>query len=91
MSDGDIKAENITFTGENTITSDLGDITLSIPEKTLADLSVEAEASEINVPEELGKVMTDEDDDQSIDSENKTQNSLEIKSDDGEVTIKAAK
>lgn len=91
MSDGDIKAENITFTGENTITSDLGDITLCIPEKTLADLSVEAEASEINVPEKLGKVMTDEDDDQSVDSENKTQNSLEIKSDDGEVTIKAAK
>ena len=44
-----------------------------------------------DVPEELGKVMTDEDDEQIVDSENKTQNSLEIKSDDGEVTIKAEK
>lgn len=91
MDDGDVKAENVTFTGENTITSDLGDITLSIPKKTLADLSVEAEASEISVPEELGKVMTDEDDEQIVDSENKTQNSLEIKSDDGEIKITPSK
>lgn len=91
MDDGDIKAENVTFTGKNEIKSTLGDITLSIPEKTLADLSVEAEASEINIPEELGKVMTDEDDEQIVASENKTQNSLEIKSDDGEVTITASK
>lgn len=91
MDDGDIKAENVTFTGKNEIKSTLGDITLSIPEKTLADLSVEAESSEINIPEELGKVMTDEDDEQIVASENKTQNSLEIKSDDGEVTITASK
>lgn len=91
MDDGDIKAENVTFTGKNEIKSTLGDITLSIPEKTLADLSVEAEASEINIPEELGKVMTDEDDEQIVASENKTQNSLEIKSDDGEVTITTSK
>lgn len=91
MDDGDIKAENVTFTGKNEIKSTLGDITLSIPEKTLADLSIEAEASEINIPEELGKVMTDEDDEQIVASENKTQNSLEIKSDDGEVTITASK
>ena len=91
MADGDVKAENVTFTGKNEICSSLGDITLSIPEKTLAGLSVEAEASEINIPEELGKVMTDEDDEQSVDSENETQNSLEIKSDDGEVTIKAVR
>ena len=91
MNDGDIKAENVTFTGKNEIKSTLGDITLSIPEKTLADLSIEAEASEINIPEELDKVMTDEDDEQIVASENKTQNSLEIKSDDGEVTITASK
>ena len=91
MADGDIQAENVTFTGKNEIRSSLGDITLSIPKKTLADLSVEAEASEINIPEELGKVMTDEDDEQIVDTENKTQNSLEIKSDDGEITIKAAR
>lgn len=91
MADGDIQAENVTFTGKNEIRSSLGDITLSIPEKTLADLSVEAEASEINIPEELGKVMTDEDDEQSVDSGNKAQNFLEIKSEDGDITIKAAK
>ena len=91
MADGDIQAENVTFTGKNEIRSSLGDITLSIPEKTLADLSVEAEASEINIPEELGKVMTDEDDEQSVDSGNKAQNSLEIKSEDGDITIKAAR
>ena len=91
MADGDIQAENVTFTGKNEIRSSLGDITLSIPEKTLADLSVEAEASEINIPEELGKVMTDEDDEQSVDSGNKAQNSLEIKSEDGDITIKVAR
>ena len=91
MADGDIQAENVTFTGKNEIRSSLGDITLSIPEKTLADLSVEAEASEINIPEKLGKVMTDEDDEQSVDSGNKAQNSLEIKGEDGDITIKAAK
>ena len=91
MADGDIQAENVTFTDKNEIRSSLGDITLSIPEKTLADLSVEAEASEINIPEKLGKVMTDEDDEQSVDSGNKAQNSLEIKSEDGDITIKAAK
>ena len=91
MDDGDIKAENVTFTSKNTITSTLGNITLGIPEKTLADLSVEAEASEINIPEKLGKVMTDEDDEQSVDSGNKAQNSLEIKSEDGDITIKAAR
>ena len=91
MDDGDIQAENVTFTGKNEIHSSLGDITLSIPKETLADLSVEAEASEINVPEELGKVMTDEDDEQSVDSGNKAQNSLEIKSEDGDITIKAAR
>ena len=88
MKDGDVKAENITFTGENTMTSSLGDITLSIPQKTLADISVEAEASEINVPEEIGKVVTDEDDQQSMDSENKTQNSLKIKNKDGKIPIR---
>ena len=89
MADGDIKAENMIFTGENTITSSLGDITLSVPQKTLAALSVKAEASELNVPEELGKVVTDEDDTQSVDSENKMPNSLKIKSKDGKITIKA--
>lgn len=91
MKDGDVKAENIAFTGENTMTSSLGDITLSIPQKTLAALSVEAEASEINVPEEIGKVVTDEDDQQSMDSENKTQNSLKIKNKDGKITIRVEK
>ena len=33
MMDGDVKAENISFSGENEFTSDLGDITLSIPKK----------------------------------------------------------
>lgn len=89
MANGDIKAENMIFTGGNTLTSSLGDITLSVPQKTLAALSVKAEASEMNVPEELGEVMTDEDDTQSIDFENKKQNSLKIKSKDGKITIKA--
>lgn len=35
--------------------------------------------------------MTDEDDEQSVDSGNKAQNSLEIKSEDGDIMIKAAK
>ena len=91
MMDGDVKAENISFSGENEFTSDLGDITLSIPKKTLSTLSIEAEASEINIPEKLGNVMTDEDDNQLVNSENKTQNSLQIKSKDGNIKITAGK
>ena len=91
MMDGDVKAENISFSGENEFTSDLGDITLSIPKKTLSTLSIEAEASEINIPEELGNVMTDEDDNQLVSSENKTQNFLQIKNKDGDIKITAYK
>ena len=91
MMDGDVKAENISFSGENEFTSNLGDITLSIPKKTLSTLSIEAEASEIDVPEKLGSVMTDEDDNQLVNSENKTQNSLQIKSKDGDIKITAGK
>ena len=91
MMDGDVKAENISFSGENEFTSDLGDITLSIPKKTLSTLSIEAEASEINIPEELGNVTTDEDDTQLISSENKAQNSLQIKNKDGDIKITVEK
>ena len=91
MMDGDVKAENISFSGENEFTSDLGDITLSIPKKSLAALSIQAEASEINIPEELGNVMSDEDDNQLVNSENKTQNSLQIENKDGDIKITVEK
>ena len=91
MMDGDVKAENVTFNEKNEFTSDLGDITLSIPKKTLSTLSIEAEASEINIPEKLGQVMTDEDDNQLVNSENKTQNSLQLESKDGDIQITAGK
>ena len=91
MMDGDVKAENISFSGENEFTSDLGDITLSIPKKSLAALSIQAEASEINIPEELGNAMSDEDDNQLVNSENKTQNSLQIENKDGDIKITVEK
>ena len=91
MMDGDVKAENISFSGKNEFTSDLGDITLSIPKNSLAALSIQAEASEINIPEELGNVTTDEDDNQLVNSENKTQNSLQIKNKDGDIKITVEK
>ena len=91
MMDGDVKAENISFSGENEFTSDLGDITLSIPKKSLTALSIQAEASEINIPEELGNVMSDEDDNQLVNSENKTQNSLQIENKDGDIKITVEK
>lgn len=91
MMDGDVKAQNITFNGKNKFTSDLGDITLSIPEESLAALSIQAEASEINIPEKLGQVMTDEDDNQLVNSENKSQNSLQLESKDGDIQITASR
>ena len=87
--DGDVTAENISFDGKNKITGGLGDITLSIPESSLENLSIQAEASEINIPEKLGNVMTDEDDNQLVNSENKTQNSLQLESKDGDIQITA--
>ena len=91
MMDGDVKAENVTFNEKNEFTSDLGDITLSLPKKTLSTLSIEAEASEINIPEKLGQVMTDEDDNQLVNAEYKTQNSLQLESKDGDIQITAGK
>lgn len=55
------------------------------------DLSIEAEASDIDIPEKLGKVMTDEDGEQVLITENKPQDSLELKSEDGDIKIIAEK
>lgn len=87
--DGDVNAENVSFNGKSTFNSSLGDITLSIPEKNLTSLSIQAEASDIDIPEKLGSVMTDEDDNQLVTSEKKTQNSLQLQNTDGEIRITA--
>ena len=89
MMDGDVNAENVSFNGKSTFNSSLGDITLSIPEKNLTSLSIQAEASDIDIPEKLGSVMTDEDDNQLVTSEKKTQNSLQLQNTDGEIRITA--
>lgn len=85
--DGDVNAENVSFNGKSTFNSSLGDITLSIPEKNLTSLSIQAEASDIDIPEKLGSVITDEDDNQLVTSEKKTQNSLQLQNTDGEIRI----
>ena len=89
MMDGDVNAENVSFNGKSTFNSSLGDITLSIPEKNLTSLSIQAEASDIDIPEKLGSVITDEDDNQLVTSEKKTQNSLQLQNTDGEIRITA--
>lgn len=91
MDDGDVKAENTVFQGKNKITSTLGNIKLGIPKEVAEDLSIEAEASDIDIPEKLGKVMTDEDGEQVLITENKPQDSLELKSEDGDIKIIAEK
>ena len=91
LNDGDVKAENTVFQGKNKITCSLGDIKLSIPKEVVEGLSIEAEASDIDIPETLGKVMTDEDDEQVLTTENKPQDSLELKSEDGDIKITAEK
>ena len=91
MDDGDVKAENTVFQGKNKITSTLGNIKLGIPKEVAEDLSIEAEASDIDIPEKLGKVMTDEDGEQVLITENKPQDSLELKSEDGDIKITAEK
>ena len=55
------------------------------------EVAPEAEASDIDIPEKLGKVMTDEDDEQVLTTENKPQDSLELKSEDGDIKIIAEK
>ena len=87
--DGDVNAENVSFNGKSTFNSSLGDITLSVPEKNLTALSIQAEASDIDIPEKLGSVITDEDDNQLVTSEKKTQNSLQLQNTDGEIRITA--
>lgn len=89
MADGDVTGENVAFSGKNKIKSSLGDITLAISQESLENLSIEAETElgEINVPEKLGEVTTNEDEEQSLVSEKKTQDSLEIKSEDGDIEL----
>ena len=91
LDDGDVKAENTVFQSKNKITCSLGDIKLSIPKDVVEGLSIEAEASDIDIPETLGKIMTDEDDEQVLTTENKPQDSLELKSKDGHIKITAEK
>lgn len=90
MSDGDIKASNITFRGNNKITSSLGDITLGISEENLADLSIQAETKlgDINIKksDKLGTI-TRNDDRVILQSGEKNKNALEIQSSDGDITF----
>lgn len=92
MSDGDMTAENIVFNGENKITSSLGDIELTVPEKELAGLSVQAETGlgDIRVPEELGSVVSD-DDAKVLQSDDINKNTLTIESSDGDIEITGKK
>ena len=91
MSDGDIKASNIVFRGNNKMTSSLGDITLGISEENLKDLSIQAETKlgdiKTRKSDKLGTI-TRNDDNVVLQSDGQNKNALEIQSSDGDITFR---
>ena len=91
MSDGDIKASNIVFRGNNKMTSSLGDITLGISEENLKDLSIQAETKlgdiKTRKSDKLGTI-TRNDDNVVLQSDEQNKNELEIQSSDGDITFR---
>lgn len=92
LADGDMTAENIVFNGENKIVSSLGDIELTVPKKELANLSVQAETKlgDIEVPDELGSVISD-DDTEVLQADGTNKNMLTVESSDGDIEITVKK
>lgn len=93
LSAGDIDGTEVSFDNNCQISSKMGDIELSIPEKTLSDLalSLNADMGDIDVPLNLsGYVITDDDRNTYKKKNDSTSNVLTVQSDYGDITVHAA-
>lgn len=91
LSDGDLKTTRATFSGYNTITSDLGDISLGVSADNLNQLSIKAETYEgdLHVADSLKGNSNTDDDKQTYTRTSDSRNLLTVSSSDGDLKISA--
>lgn len=89
LSDGDLKGKQVIFSGETSVTDSLGDISLSIPQKNLEQLSVNAKTSlgDLSLPDSLKGTLTGNDDVTTYTSSIDSGNQLTVKNSDGDIKI----
>lgn len=89
LSDGDLTTAKASFSGQNTIDSSLGDITLGISADNLKQLSINAATSlgDLKIPESLKGQLTESDDSHAYSRTADSKNLLNITSSDGDITI----
>ena len=93
LSDGDLTGKQITFSGETSVTDNLGDISLSIPQENLDQLSVNAKTSlgDLTLPDSMKGSLTGNDDAITYTDTVKFGNQLNIKNSDGDIQISVKK
>lgn len=92
LSEGDLTGKNITVSGAASVNTSLGDISLSMPQDVLKQLSLNASTSlgDIDCPDSLKGTLTGDDDEQDYSRTTDSKNSLDIKSSEGDITITEA-
>ena len=89
LSDGDLTTAKASFSGQNTIDSSLGDITLGISADNLKQLSINAATTlgDLKIPESLKGQLTGSDDSHAYSRTTDSKNLLNVTSSDGDITI----
>lgn len=90
LSDGDFVAKDSEFTGENSISSSLGDIDIEAKKEQLLTLGFDASTSfgDIEVPDFLEGKLHEEDADESSYQRSGKDGNLKLQADDGDIVIK---
>ena len=93
LSDGDFVAKDSEFTGENSISSSLGDIDIEAKKEQLLALGFDASTSlgDIEVPDFLEGKLHEEDVDESSYQRSGKDGNLKLQADDGDIVIKLNK
>lgn len=93
LSMGDVDGTEVSFDNNCQISTKMGDIELSIPEKNLSDLalSLDTNMGDIDVPLNLSGYLITDDDKNAYEKKNiSTSNVLTVQSDSGDITVSAA-
>ena len=93
LSDGDFVAKDSEFTGENSISSNFGDIDIEAKKEQLLTLGFDASTGfgDIEVPDFLEGKLHEEDVDESSYQRNGKDGNLKLQADDGDIVIKLNK
>ena len=91
LSSGDAELSDVSFNNNCQITSKMGDVELSVPEKNLSTLvfSLDTNMGDIDIPDELNKKVVSTDNNASNGQKSSdSQNHLTVKSDYGDISIR---